>query len=370
MSALLLATNTFCASASLALEVGDYAVVDANVLNVRVGPGTTYSKRGKISRKLGVKVISMDGAWAEIQTSTQSHVPLSQVVYHDEESGWNVVTGWVKSEYLREAGADEAYRVERDAGDWIMQETLLSDRFSSALGQVYISKRATTVKLWVGEKSVNLDGYMSASMEQAKDNWFILSLFTGGSACPALFQILDTEDTEFALSKTFGSCADGYSLVAEGDFIEVRTSGYTGEGDIAYVYDGNKVSKKSLGLTDRDAVSNPYDPMAWVGNSAFEYLVAPQNEGFLLEMMSWKELNSLRHSVKAHIADFAQDGEWIVSSGCTPSMCNQSGGLVAISVETGVPFFAYRKWNDDEWTFLGETPNVLPPSVRQVLFSY
>ena len=185
------------------------------------------------------------------------------------------------------------------------------------------------------------------------------------------FRMLNTETGAPVLSEPTYICKDGYEIVVKDQVVEVQTWGSPGEGKVAFVYDGQSVVKKSLGLLDEDDVENPYDPLSWVDQGANAYLIAPQNEGFLLEMMSFEELNRLRHAtqVRSYKSDFEQDGEWVVGSGCAPNMCDTTKGIVAISIKTGKPFFAYRSWRDNKWSFMGELPEVLPPTVRNTLFN-
>lgn len=369
LSAVLFGVAFFSASVLAAMEIGDYALVDATRLNVRIGPGTSYAKSGYITQNKGVKILSRTEGWVEIQTSTRDNVPAHVTKYHDAESGWNIVTGWVLEKYLREPTQIESHRAEQGSGEWLIVEKLLTDKFYSSAGEVFIKKRANTTTLVVGDQEIALDVF-DAGLLAAKDDWFMLELYSGGTACPTSFKMLNTETAVPVLSKAFGTCKDGYNLVVKDQVIEVQTGGFPGEGDVAFVYDGERVEKKSMGLLDHDDVGNPYDPLSWVGKQANSYLMAPQNEGFLLEMMSWEELNGLRHATQVsgkHNA-FQRDGDWVVGSGCAPSMCNMSGGVVAISIKTGKPFFAYRSWEDKKWSFLGQPPEVLPPSVRNALF--
>jgi hypothetical protein len=103
---------------------------------------------------------------------------------------------------------------------------------------------------------------------------------------------------------------------------------------------------------------------------AYSYLTKPQLEGYLLTLMSWDELKIMRHSVAiaSERDHFGESGDWIVAGGCTPRVCDKSGGIVAISMATGEPFLALKRWNKQNWDFFGKVPETLPAAVRQKMF--
>lgn len=248
------------------------------------------------------------------------------------------------------------------AGKVVLEKVGGTD-FELRVGDQVFPISASSVSIW----RPGLEGF-----DEVFGDTFLIWEWGGGSFCHGFFSWLNANGDRAQLTDSFGRCTDAAdNMRLEGSTVKFDQHGRSNEGIVTFVYDGVGVTEQIQGLSDFDIVENPYDPDAWVGESAYNYLRAPQNEKFLLEMMSWEELAKVRSAptVSGSSSLFSEDEGWIVGSGCAQSMCSDVGAVVAISRETAMPFIAFKSW-DADWKFYGDVPERMPNSVRSFLSQY
>jgi hypothetical protein len=234
-------------------------------------------------------------------------------------------------------------------------------------------------KILINGKKLNLRHYpieLFAVVDGPTANKFkhhyLITLVTGGSACPTRFRWLDASGNGFHLTEAFGTCAESGSPVSTEDGLAViQMSGSRNSGQIQYAYDGKKVQKTILGFTQPAPVENPYDPLAWVGQHPRDYVNSKEIESILLDMMSWKDLAHLRAvtELAGEEDKFKRSGQFVIGYGCQPSYCNTNQGLISISLATAEPFLLLRRFSGGAITVrqFGQLPNPVPLEVRRFL---
>lgn len=225
-------------------------------------------------------------------------------------------------------------------------------------------------KLIVEDWSVDAQPITDFIPESGFTDTYLLSVSGGGNACEVTYRWITVVSDELKISDAVGSCSpmvEPPSLV-DGKIRLIANRG-NGEGLVATDFDGESLTEVNLGLIGGRDVGNAYDPAAWLGRSAYEYINSPDTESVLLNLMSWEERNALSQSVAVGGGRddvFVQDGDWIISHGCAPHMCGDSFGLVALSVSTGEVFAAYKDWSEG-WKFFGQRPEPIPSRIRAIL---
>jgi len=355
-------------SSLAAFEVGEHAIVETKALNVRTGPGTSFRKQGRITSGFGVKILDVSGNWVKVQIATKEIVQNSIVVARSDKFDLNIIAGWVMKSYLRDPDSPyELSQAQLSSGELYLKDIPITEKYSSSKGEVFVSRRGYDSTLVIGHEKIALSHYR-ADLDQVADNWFILTEYSGGTACPASKSLVDSSKSPASVLD-FGICGDLHDVEIVDGSIELSAGTLPGEGEVVYVYDGRELKKTNRGLKDRDDVLNPYDPMAWIGSSPYEYVTAPQLEGFLIKTMGLDELDTFRHSVIVG-SKFEHNDGWVTASGCKAGQCTTFVGAIAISVETGEPFFMYRRNRTEEWKYFGNVPNVLPAGIRDVRYNY
>lgn len=246
--------------------------------------------------------------------------------------------------------------------------------YNSPAGDVKIVVRDNQKYLSVGAEIFDLGWQSLLTISQPSDaiaenfpHHYLIYQWGGGSICYGFFRWLNASKTPPQLTDSFGTCNDSYdNMRLEGDAIVFELHGNGSEGRVSFIYDGVTVTERNAGLRSVDSVSNPYNPDDWVGVHPWSYLSAPENEAFLVELLGWDLLNSLRFYSVGN--EFKQDGQWIVGQLCQGSHCTTNKLILLISRETAVPVIAYKSWDHpDKWKFIGDVPADLPNSVRGFL---
>ncbi len=343
--------------ASLALEVGSYAVVDANKLNVRAGPGGSHTVIARMPKGMGLKVLSRSGDWVKIQTSTRS-----------KETGWEwmIYEGWVSTKFVRSPSALEAHEAKEDSGDWLLYWENLSETYSTPIGNLVLRRKARKEEIFVGEKSYDVDDFL-VSIVHKTNHWFLIQRLSGGTACPAMFQWVNADGPELVLSEVFGACLDGFEIEErEGSVRVVVMAGAASVGQVAFDYDGNEVVESSLGLRD-NIVENVFDPLSWEGKHPYDYLSAAGNEGMLIDLIGWSNLERARWGANGAGNRMKKVDDWIVGRACQRAMCYRNKTAVAISIRTGKPVIAVKE-EGENWEIFGSVQGQLPVGLRQAMY--
>lgn len=246
--------------------------------------------------------------------------------------------------------------------------------YTSPAGNVQIFEKDYEKFLQVGETTFALGGQSLVNIHQPVEpgfsehfpNHFLIYEWGGGSMCRGLFRWLNASETPPRLTEKFGTCTDGYdNLRVENGRAVFELYGAGSEGFVSFIYDGEAVTERNAGLDGVSEVENPFDPNAWIDQHPWTYLVAPANEAFLTELLTWDVLNHLRfYSVGTN---FILDGDWVVGTSCQGGQCDTNKLVIAISKTTAAPYIAYKSRSHRSWQFFGNSPDKMPNSLRGIL---
>ncbi|WP_127116242.1 SH3 domain-containing protein [Shimia sediminis] len=341
-----------------AQSVGAYVMVDVGKLNVRSGPGTSFPVLARIPKGVGAKVIDRSDSWVKIQTSARS-----------KATGWKwkVYEGWVSANFIRQPTAREAYRAEKDSGDWLLYWKNQSDVYTTPVGDLVLRTKAGNNEIFAGGQSFYIDAFRVGIVHQ-KGNWFLLQRLSGGSACPAMYQWVNADGPALQLSEVFGACLDGYEVEESEHSVRVtQLAAAASMGKVAFDYNGKSVVKTLLGLPD-DIVENTFDPKSWIGKHPYSYLSAAGNEGMLIDLFGWNNLERARWGSNGPGHEMKEIDGWVVGKACQRAFCNQNETALAISVRTGMPIIAVRA-EGGSWQIFGNVEGQLPIGLRQVIYN-
>lgn len=244
----------------------------------------------------------------------------------------------------------------------------VADRFDSASGRVEIVGGPSEKKsVAVGPKILPLEDYYASFRERA-GNLILIETSSGGFACASMFVWLDTTPGRVRLSEPFGTCSDSAEVTDNGASVRVTMPAGNGSaGFVAFDYDGSVVTERLLGLRSSAVAKRANGiPTAWIGQSPYEYVTAPENEANLIDLIGWDDLDALRNSIVVGSQKMTVDGDWIVGSGCRPHVCNTDFAAIALHKGTG-SFVAAIKKDGERPKLLGKPTSALPADVRRVM---
>lgn len=220
----------------------------------------------------------------------------------------------------------------------------------------------------IGNQVIPLNTYSRSYLSTRVGNYILVSISSGGVACPTTFAWLDTSAGNVRLSETFGTCAEGGEVTHADGILTVTMNSYNAsEGMVAFDYDGKTITRRVLGLEESDiAKAAAGNPDAWIGESMHEFLTAAETEADLIAAFGWDDLDQLRNSTIVGSGGMEADGDWIVGSGCRPHMCNTDYGAFAIHRQTGSLLGALKS-SGEKPRLIGEPVGALPAEIREVL---
>jgi len=242
------------------------------------------------------------------------------------------------------------------------------DTYDSPSGAVRIVGGSGEQKsVTVGDQVIPLGDYY-AGLHEKVGNLVLVSISSGGTACPSQFAWLDTTPGKVRISETFGTCSDYAEVSHDNETVTVTMPSLNGSiGNVAFDYDGSRISERQLGLesseTAQAAIGNPD---AWIGESPYEYLTAAEHEADLIATIGWDALDELRKTLVIGSQEMTLDGDWIVGSGCQPHMCSSDFSAIAIDRESG-EFLAAVKRDGERPRLLGSPAGPLPVEIRKVM---
>lgn len=227
--------------------------------------------------------------------------------------------------------------------------------------------------LRIGERSIDMGWnrviffpHDDAQIEAAYPNRVLVHTWGGGTSCGGMFHWVNVDGDAPAVTEQFGRCKEAPTNLRMQQGVAVfENTGYGNEGTVSFLYDGVRVLERNAGLAEIDGVENPFDPMAWVGQHPGNYMMAPDNEAYLTELLSWETLSHLRQYNVG--SSFREEGDFVVGDTCVTGVCNRMRLVIAIAKSDGVPFIAYQNKPDADWTLVGDVPRNLPNSVRGLM---
>ena len=247
---------------------------------------------------------------------------------------------------------------------------LATDSLPSPSGEVRIVGGDMEMKsVSVGGRLFPLDDFRADLLDRV-GNLILVGIYTGGTACPATYAWLDTTPGNLGLTESFGTCSDLYELSHDSETVTVTMPSFdASEGRIAFIYDGQAIRRKVLGLESSEVARRSGGNVdAWIGESPYEYLTARENEPALIRALGWESLDELRNTVVIGSQKMFVEGNWIVGQGCRPHMCNTDFAAIALHRGTGQLIAAIKRGGARP-QLLGAPPEALPNSIRAVMVS-
>ncbi|OOY03207.1 hypothetical protein [Thioclava sp. F28-4] len=199
----------------------------------------------------------------------------------------------------------------------------------------------------------------------------LVSVASGGVACPTNYAWLDTTPGHLRLTETFGTCSEIYELSHDAETVTLTMPSMDpSEGQVAFIFDGHSVVRKVLGLKSSKVARNSAgNADAWIGESPYEYLTAAEMEPTLLREMTWSQLDMLRRYMTVGSQQMTVEGNWIVGSGCLPHVCNTDHAAIALYRSTGQLVAAIKR-DGHEPVLIGEPPEALPNTIRAIMVEH
>ncbi len=220
--------------------------------------------------------------------------------------------------------------------------------------------------LSIGKQMVKLD-YYEPSRAQKFGNKILLSFNTGGSACAMLLRWVNVEQRNISVTDDFGTCSERADVKEKDGLLIVTQQGRGSEGEVAFDYDGHRVTKRIVGLgSSETAQKAKNDVSAWVGKSPFKMLTASETEADLIAQIGWDALDEARTSIMVGSNKMVEDGDWITGAGCRPHMCNTDFGAIAIHQKTGKVIVALKA-EKGKARLYGKPEASLPKDIREVM---
>lgn len=225
-------------------------------------------------------------------------------------------------------------------------------------------------------KSVSVGGELfplsnlHADLLERVGNLILVGIYTGGTGCPASYAWLNTAPGQLGLTESFGTCSDLYELSHDRGTVTLTMPSFdASEGRVAFVYDGDTISRKIIGLESSAIAQAALDNVdALIGTSPYEYLTAKENEAVLIQALGWDALDELRNTMIIGSQRMTVDGDWIIGEACRPHMCNTDFAAIAIHRTTG-ELIAAIKIDGAKSQLLGAPTEALPSALREVMVS-
>ena len=205
------------------------------------------------------------------------------------------------------------------------------NRIDTPSGVAVITRQDIDSVLSIGGQSFVFEGMPYASFGDRLGDVVLVSVSTGGSACPAEFVWLDTRPGMLRLSDRFGTCSDLAEVSWDAESVIVTLpSMRPGEGPVAFHWDGKSAAIREVALPQPPsgiAVAAP--PAVWIGRHPDEFLSAPEQRERLVALMGAEGLLDAQRIISV-ATTFETEGDWVVARGCQPHRCDITEGAIAM----------------------------------------
>lgn len=232
-------------------------------------------------------------------------------------------------------------------------------------GAATLVSEGTDMRLSLGGKAFVLNGMAYASFRDRVGDVVLISMASGGSACPAMYAWLDTRPGMIRLTQAFGTCSDLAEVSWDSEAVIVTLPSLVpGEGSVAFRWDGKAVTQTKLAVP-----LSGQPPMAgvagWIGQHPGELLAAPEwRPEFALLMGEAAFQDALRIIQVGGMLE--RDGDWVAAGGCQPHVCDVTQGAVAVSLTDGRIVVAL--WEDGVGVRVwGDVAGPVPQVVAEIL---
>lgn len=238
--------------------------------------------------------------------------------------------------------------------------------YDSPSGSVRMAELDGQKAVAVGGELLPLGTFSRAYFHARVRDYFLIQYSTGGSACPVEWVWLNTAPGSVGLSESFG-CSEWAEVDFDGKIMTVTMESLnSSEGEVAYDFDGHSITRRVVGLKSNEVAQAAGDDLnAWVGEYAYYYVNAPENEDKLIKALGWNDLDQVRRSITVSSTPFEVDGDWIVGRGCRPHSCDSHRAAFAIHRSTGSYLVALME--NKKSRLIGEPIGPLPTHVRAVM---
>ncbi|MFN4154765.1 MAG: hypothetical protein ACK4HF_08930 [Paracoccaceae bacterium] len=205
------------------------------------------------------------------------------------------------------------------------------NRIDTPSGPAVITQQGIDSVLTLAGQVFVFEGMPYASFGDRLGDVVLVSVASGGSACPAQFVWLDTRPGLVRLTERFGTCSDLVEVSWDAESVIVTMpSMRPGEGPVAFHWGGKSAAIREVALAQPPsgiAVTAP--PTAWLGRHPSEFLSAPEQREGLVALLGADGLLAAQRIISVG-AMFAADGAWIAAGGCQPHACESAEGAVAL----------------------------------------
>ncbi|MDO9639721.1 MAG: hypothetical protein Q7J44_14365 [Pseudotabrizicola sp.] len=209
------------------------------------------------------------------------------------------------------------------------------NRIDTPSGVAVITRQDIDSVLSIGGQTFVFEGMPYASFGERLGDVVLVSVSSGGSACPAEFVWLDTRPGQLRLSDRFGTCSDLAEVSWDAESVIVTLpSMRPGEGPVAFHWDGKSAAIRDVVLQmPPSGIAATAPPSAWLGRHPSEFLSAPEQRERLVAQMGEAALLDAQRIIGV-ASNFETVGDWVVASGCQPHACDITEGAIAM----------YRDW--------------------------
>lgn len=243
----------------------------------------------------------------------------------------------------------------------VMAET----QIDTPSGVAVLEAAGSDMRLSLGGKAFVLNGMAYASFRDRVGDVVLVSMASGGTACPALYAWLDTRPGMIRLTQAFGTCSDLAEVSWDSESVIVTLpSMVPGEGKVAFRWDGKVVTETALAVPKSGMLSSA-GAAAWVGKHPNELMEAPEWRGAFVALMGEVAFQDALRIIQV-AQNLEQDGNWVAASGCQPHACDVTLGAVAVSLTDGRIVVAL--WEEGVGVRVwGDVAGPVPQGVAEVL---
>ncbi len=232
-------------------------------------------------------------------------------------------------------------------------------------GVAVLVAEGSDMRLSLRGKAFVLNGMVYASFRDRVGDVVLVSMASGGSACPALYAWLDTRPGMIRLTQAFGTCSDLAEVSWDSEAVIVTLPSLVpGEGPVAFRWDGKALTQTKLAVP-----LSGQPPMAgvagWFGRHPGELLAAPEWRPAFASLMGEAALQDALRIIQVG-GMLERDGDWVAAGGCQPHACDVTQGAVAVSLTDGRIVVAL--WEEGVGVRVwGDVAGPLPQGVAEVL---
>lgn len=205
------------------------------------------------------------------------------------------------------------------------------NRIETPSGTATLTQQGGDSVLTIGGQGFVFEGMPYVSFGERLGDVVLLSVSSGGSACPAEFVWLDTRPGQVRITDRFGTCSDLAEVSWDAESVIVTLpSMRPGEGPVAFHWDGKAAAIREVALPQPPSgIPATAPPTAWLGRHPGEFLSAPEQRARLLAQMGAEGLLDAQRIISV-ATTFETVGDWVVASGCQPHACDITEGAIAM----------------------------------------